>query len=396
MNDLPELGTLRFVTRADVYKAGVLAGALERIPSGEVTFRYHEGYNGEPVATTLPVADEPVTRPGGGLSPFFAGLLPEGHRLTVLRREVKTSADDELTLLLAVGADAPGDVQVIPAGSAPAEPSPLADADPAHLDFRALTDAPDRHALPGVQAKASATMLTSPFATTAERALLKIDPPEHQHLVANENLHLSAARALRLPVAEHRVVRDGQGVPGLLVTRFDRVLADDGTSGRLAMEDAAQVLDVLPAAKYAVTSEEVTLALARRTAAPVVATRNLYLQFLFAWLTGNGDLHAKNVSILQAPDGRWKVAPIYDVPCTAVYRDFSMALSIDGRTTNLRTRHWEAFADSIGLPQAAARSAMALALRAARKADLHTLPFEGSPLHGALREVSRRRAQLEP
>ena len=162
------------------------------------------------------------------------------------------------------------------------------------------------------------------------------------------------------------------------------------------MEDAAQVLDVLPAAKYAVTSEEVTLALARRTAAPVVATRNLYLQFLFAWLTGNGDLHAKNVSILQAPDGRWKVAPIYDVPCTAVYRDFSMALSIDGRTTNLRTRHWEAFADSIGLPQAAARSAMALALRAARKADLHTLPFEGSPLHGALREVSRRRAQLEP
>jgi len=337
-----------------------------------------------------------VTRPGGGLSPFFAGLLPEGHRLTVLRREVKTSADDELTLLLAVGADAPGDVQVIPAGSAPAEPSPLADADPAHLDFRALTDAPDRHALPGVQAKASATMLTSPFTTTAERALLKIDPPEHQHLVANENLHLSAARALRLPVAEHRVVRDGQGVPGLLVTRFDRVLADDGTSGRLAMEDAAQVLDVLPAAKYAVTSEEVTLALARRTAAPVVATRNLYLQFLFAWLTGNGDLHAKNVSILQAPDGRWKVAPIYDVPCTAVYRDFSMALSIDGRTTNLRTRHWEAFADSIGLPQAAARSAMALALRAARKADLHTLPFEGSPLHGALREVSRRRAQLEP
>lgn len=395
MNELPELGTLRFVTRADVYKAGILAGALDRVPSGEVTFRYHEGYDGVPVATTLPVTDAPVTRPGGGLPPFFSGLLPEGHRLAVLRRELKTSADDEMTLLLAVGADAPGDVQVVPAGSTPEEPAPLADADPALLDFHALTDAPDRHALPGVQAKASATMLSSPFITTAERALLKIDPPEHQHLVANEELHLTAVRALRLPVAEHRVVRDAQDVPGLLVTRFDRVLAEDGTIGRLAMEDAAQVLDVLPAAKYAVTSEEVTLALARRTAAPVVAARNLYLQFLFAWLTGNGDLHAKNASILQAPDGRWKVSPIYDIPCTAVYGDFSMALSVDGRTTDLRTPHWEAFADSIGLPQAAARSAMALALRAARKADLRTLPLEGSPLHGALREVGRRRAQLE-
>ena len=53
--------------------------------------------------------EAPTIRPGGGLPPFFAGLLPEGHRLAVLRRDVETSADDELTLLLAVGADAPGD-----------------------------------------------------------------------------------------------------------------------------------------------------------------------------------------------------------------------------------------------------------------------------------------------
>lgn len=78
MTQLPDLGALRFVTRADVHEAGVLAGALERAPSGEVTFRCCEGYDGEPVATTLPITDEPVTRPGGGLPPFFAGLLPEG------------------------------------------------------------------------------------------------------------------------------------------------------------------------------------------------------------------------------------------------------------------------------------------------------------------------------
>ena len=44
-------------------------------------------------------------------------LLPEGRRLGALRRAVKTSADDELSLLLAVGADAIGDVQVVPSGT---------------------------------------------------------------------------------------------------------------------------------------------------------------------------------------------------------------------------------------------------------------------------------------
>ncbi|GAA4527652.1 type II toxin-antitoxin system HipA family toxin [Brachybacterium paraconglomeratum] len=396
MSALPDLTTLRFVTRADVHKAGVLAGFLERAPSGEVTFRYREGYTGEPVATTLPITDRPVIRPGGGLPPYFAGLLPEGHRLTVLQRETKTSADDELTVLLAVGADAPGDVQVVPADQPAVEPVPLADDDPARLDFRQLTDMPDRHALPGVQAKASATMLTAPLATTRERALLKIDPPQYPHLVANETLHLGAARGLKIAVAQHRLVRDVNDVPGLLVTRFDRVHTEDGGVERLAMEDASQVLDMLPAAKYTVTSEQVVQALARRAAAPMIAARNLYLQFLFAWLTGNGDLHAKNVSILRDRGGRWQVAPIYDVPCTAVYRDFTMALPVDGRTSTIRRRHWSAFADAIGLPPAAARSAMTLALRAARGVDLGTLPFEGSSLNGALRELGRRRSELEP
>ena len=45
--------------------------------------------------------------PGGTASglptgSLFAGLLPEGRRLGALRRAVKTSADDDLTLLLAV------------------------------------------------------------------------------------------------------------------------------------------------------------------------------------------------------------------------------------------------------------------------------------------------------
>lgn len=88
-----------------------------------------------------------------------------------------------------------------------------------------------------------------------------------------------------------------------------------------------------------------------------MATRTLYLQFLFAWLTGKGDLHAKNVSVLRGRTGRWGVAPVYDIPCTALYGDMTMALPVDGRTKGLRRRHWEAFAESIGLPQRAGAGA---------------------------------------
>jgi serine/threonine-protein kinase HipA len=72
-----------------------------------------------------------------------------------------------------------------------------------------------------------------------------------------------------------------------------------------------------------------------------------------------------------------------------------MALSITGRTKGLRARHWEEFAEAIGLPQRAAASAAALALRAAAAVDLSALPFEGSPLRGAERELRHRRAELQ-
>jgi serine/threonine-protein kinase HipA len=106
-----DLRRLKFVRSADVYKAGRLAGHLERTERGSVAFSYATDYlvsSGPPVRTTLPLAAEPVETGSGALPAFFSGLLPEGHRLTVLKNAVKTSLGDELSLPLAVGADVPG------------------------------------------------------------------------------------------------------------------------------------------------------------------------------------------------------------------------------------------------------------------------------------------------
>ena len=396
----PALQELKFISSADVYCNEQLAGQLVRQPDGSVVFTYDRQYvveGGAAIATSLPCSLEPHAGPGGAVPSFFSGLLPEGHRLSLLKEATKTSFSDELTLLMAVGSDTPGNVCIVPAGKR-LEPAPVAAeiSAPEELNFMALAKTLDRHSIPGVQDKISATMLTTPLEFKNHAYLLKLDPRDHPHLVANEALHLKAARRLKLPVAKNRVVVDSNNRQGLLVERFDRQSAQ-AASGmlRLAMEDAMQVLNLPPASKYAVSTEQVIDALAHQCQAPVLAKRNLYIQFLFAWLTGNGDLHGKNASIVADRHGRFAIAPIYDIPCTLIYGDDTMALSVAGKTKNLKKRHWDALASELGLAQRAVQSANQLALKAALAVDLEQLPFDGSPLRGTQRELRFRRMELQ-
>ncbi|WP_306363089.1 type II toxin-antitoxin system HipA family toxin [Nocardia sp. CC227C] len=245
----------------------------------------------------------------------------------------------------------------------------------------------------GVQRKASASMISVSFSARYGRFILKLSQPEYPHLVENEAAHLKAARLMKIPVAEANLVTDRVGDTGLLVRRFDRVR--EGRSWRrLAFEDATQVLGLPPASKYQPDAVTVINTLAQISEAPAVARRNLYLQFLFGWLTGNGDLHAKNVGVVEGPGGKWDIAPIFDVPCTLVYGDDSMALPIAGRTRKLRARDWAALAAEIGLTERAAMSARTVALRAAASVDYAALPFSGSPIRRTESELRWRRTEL--
>ena len=117
---------LRTVRVAEVYKAGRPAATLSR-GDGSVTFAYLPEYAGPPVARSLPLGAS-VTTYGGAVPAFFAGLLPEGRRLTAAQRAAKTSADDDLTLLLVVGSDTIGDVTVFPEGAHDDQLDPMMDA----------------------------------------------------------------------------------------------------------------------------------------------------------------------------------------------------------------------------------------------------------------------------
>lgn len=399
----PDLRDLPRVAEADVYKQGRLAASLARRPEG-VEFRYTRDYldsGGPAVATTLPVSPEPILTPAGAVPPFFAGLLPEGRRLTALRRQVKTSADDELSLLLAVGADVIGDVQVLPAGVVPYEvPPAVAVSDFNTANFRevfarAVGATPDRVGISGVQDKVSARMITLPVQQAGASHLLKLNPPELPALVENEAFFLDAARRSGLRVPHNQLVTDATGDSGLLIRRFDRRAGTDGRAVALAVEDGCQVLGRYPADKYAVTAEQVCAALCAPADAPLVAARELLRQLAFAYLTGNGDAHAKNLAILQ--DGEWLVSPAFDLPSSYLYGDTTVALPVAGRGGADVPRHaFVTFGASLGLPERAVGGALdELCERVdAWLPDLGRLPFPAAVLGKLRRTVEYRRRLL--
>jgi serine/threonine-protein kinase HipA len=401
----PRDGSLDLTTvqRADVYKQGALAAHLERTPHG-VRFRYTDEWLRDrltPIATTLPLTEEPVLTPGGSVPTYFAGLLPEGRRLSALQRSVKTSADDDLSLVLAIGSDAVGDVQVLPEGLSPRRARPrLQVAAFEDVQFRDLLGEldidVDRVGLAGVQEKASLALLNLPVSAAGADYILKLNPPEYHHLVENEAFFLSRAPRSGVPAAHGTLVRDRAGEPGLVIRRFDRIgLGEDSQS--FAVEDGCQVLDHYPAAKYRLPVKQVLSGLSSRCSAPIPAAQEFLRQLVFAFVTGNGDAHAKNFSILSDQHGRWVPSPAYDLPSSQPYGDSTMALSLAGkRDGNIPGSRFVALGEHLGLPT---RAAARVVRETASKVDLwidelEELPFDPGVARKLRHVITRRQSLL--
>lgn len=390
----------RTVQRAMVYKAGTPAATLTR-GDGAVTFAYLDDYAGPDVARTLPRDGAPVVTYGGAVPPFFTGLLPEGRRLSAVQRAAKTSADDDLTLLLMIGSDTVGDVTIFAEGADPTPTRPAVTATELtqvrFADLAVEAGFVDRHGIPGVQDKLSTGMITMSLGLGEAVAIIKLDPPDYPDAVVNEAFFLGVAKRLKLPVVAAEIVHDRDGRPGLVVRRFDRVPMADGVRS-LAVEDAAQLLGRYPADKYQLSSEDVARAIASACSASLVATRAVFQQFVLAWLTGNGDLHGKNVSVLQGETGEWRVAPIYDIPSTLPYGDHTMALSLQGATQGLTRRRFLAFGAELGLPARAIESALAEVLAVTDpiidEISAGALPWNDRLRRDIVRQLRRRRRDL--
>lgn len=346
---------------ADVFCGDQPAGRLRR-RADHIEFSYRPAYvreGGRAAAVTLPLRDEPYRTPGGSVPAFFAGLLPEGVRLQAVIAACGTSPDDELSLLLAVGGDAVGWVTVVPVGERPRDPGAASGAEgPGGVFFGELfarsVAAPRPQldaALPGVQEKLSNALISFPVRAGGGPALLKLSPERYPRLVENEAFFLDMAEACRFRVPPRRVVADRAGATGLLVERFDRVREGERVT-RLPQEDVCQMAGRWPADKYRLSLREVVKTATAAVSAPAASVLELVRLTAFSYVIGNGDMHAKNISVRWLPEERLaELTPAYDLLSTAPYGlDDRLALPMDGRTGRVRGRDLVRFAESFAIP----------------------------------------------
>lgn len=261
---------------SDVYKSGVLAGRMWRVGQ-DVTFASVAGCAGLPIASTLPVGSSFATS-AMQVPPFFAGLLPEGEtRRRTLARALHLAEDDELGLLIHLGADTIGDVQVVPEGEPVPEVGDDGPVDLATIRFADLwlpEDPARRSAVAGVQPKVSATFRLL-VGGHVGRVILKLSPDDTWfEVLENERLFMTSARDAGLAAVAVEIVTDGDGVRALAVARFDRS-RHEGQLVRHAQEDASQVLGIRPSEKYDPDARIVIEAVAGHCTAPMVAVRDL-------------------------------------------------------------------------------------------------------------------------
>ena len=334
--------------------------ALERYPLGT------------PLLTlSLPVAAR--TYPQGVVRSFLDGLLPEGAARRAIARDVGESPSDTYGLIRALGRDCAGAVVIQPADDPPPLSPTTATAEPLTSEeieslVRQLRSAPlgagarVRISLAGVQEKLVLTRMPDgrwgrPVDGTPSTHILKPEVTSYPMTVENEAFCMRFAKHLGIPVAGvDTTVIAGRKV--LVVERYDRHVAADGTVQRIHQEDFCQAIGIPPETKY---EEDGGPSLSRiagilATVAISGSLERLLGAVVVNSLLGNGDAHAKNFSLLHEASGALRLSPLYDLLSTLHYGDDHLAMYVDGvhRTTRVRSDRILAEATKWGVGRAAA------------------------------------------
>jgi len=296
------------------------------------------------LSLSMPVRAERY--PQGTTKPFLDGLLPEGESRRTIARDLGIDPADTYGLIDALGRDCAGAVVIQPADQpAPPPPSTLT-AEPLTAEalqalVENLRDAPlgaggrVRISLAGVQEKLLLTRMPDrgwgrPVDGTPSTHILKTEIARYPATVENEAFCMRIAHHLGLAVAGVETIEVG-GRKLIVVERYDRLVAADGTVERIHQEDLCQATGTRPDDKYQEDGGPSLRTVARIVEA--VAERGsldtlLRVVTLHA-LVGNGDAHAKNISLLHDRAGALRLAPLYDVMSTLCYGDDRLATYID-------------------------------------------------------------------
>ncbi len=384
-----------------------LVGVISRKGNARLTFCYAPEWLSRPGAFTisysLPLRKEPY--PHDATRAFFDNLLPEQHARELTEKALHVSSRNVYGLLRALGAECAGALAILPEGTAPQATNhqPRYQHVPANELDQLITALPERPLLAGVDgirlslagAQAKLPLLLQgknvylPLEGAPSTHILKPPIPGLPETVENEAFCMILARAAGLPVPAVELV--GRLPRAYLVARYDRTVRE-GRIVRLHQEDFCQALGVPPELKYENEGGPglgACFTVLGQCKAPAADRMQLLRWVVFMFLIGNADAHAKNISLLYDEPSTPRLAPFYDILCTAVYPGLAPRISmrIGGQydPNFVMRRHWERLAEPAGIAPdevIATVRHMALFLRnnATDVADVFCEQYGASPL----------------
>lgn len=315
MNDLAA-GKIRLL---DVGIDGQPAGRLAH--SSTYTFDYLRDDPAQPWASLLMPA-QTIHFEDGALFPPMDMNLPEGYLFHQIREMFPKQEITPMKLLALIGNNGIGRLGFAATdreAQAPASTINRADlmatGDGAKL-FQELTRAylSTGIGISGLQPK---LMLPDRATIPIPTLIVKMGSSQYPGISANEFLCMTAAHAAQIEVAPFDLSADGSL---LILDRFD--IAPDGS--RLGFEDVAalmglRVRDTLSDRKYHGSYQKVAQVL-RAINLGSSDLERFFEQVAFSAMVRNGDGHLKNFGVLYSNENDVRLAPMFDVVSTSIYR----------------------------------------------------------------------------
>ena len=378
------------LSRFELYFYHWHVGSLIALSNAEFRFQYNAGW---PIALSreLPLSGElGASYEGPRMPAFFENLLPEGWTEQRIAKTYQIDVTDTTSLLASTRKylsnltlrplNIPDhefrlDTHSTRLADVASNPSTVIVArehienDPETQVFWRALRARGAVGLSGIQPKLPVS-LTIEANTPAVRIgdlrtscthILKFQSPHCPSLVENEWASMELARRAGLDVAPVRLIMFQEGSPfhghSLIVERYDipsraALEMEPSRIDLVLQEDACSLLLLSRSDKYTTTIERIADALRDAGLSVDVHANGLWRlieHVAFSWLIGNGDLHAKNISVVRlirsgelgGPPSQRAIAyaPLYDLLNTRVaIRDDDFAVPINGKRNKIRLR----------------------------------------------------------
>jgi serine/threonine-protein kinase HipA len=321
----------------DVHVGGERCGEL--LHQSQLTFKY---LRDDPTQAAVGLLMPPsrLLYQSNSLFPVMDQNLPEGFLFQRLREAFPKQALTALHLLALIGENGIGRLGFhLPSVSACQNIRPLSREEllrtrftPAVFEALVQSYLSTGIGIAGVQPK----ILVPDRATVpVPNLIVKTGSESFAGLAANEYLCLSAARRAGILTPEFALSDDGQM---LLIDRFDL----DAKNRRLGFEDIASLMglcvrDTLSDRKYHGSYEMIADSL-KMIGLPADDLARFYEQVALTVMVRNGDGHLKNFGVLYTSPSDARLAPVFDVVTTSIYRytRYEGGAELEDRTMALR------------------------------------------------------------